>query len=199
MRTRFTWLPVLVVGSALVLAGAPPRAAIGGDESGKEPKASDEKPKPFKVGEVVKGVSVEKLDGGTWMPADAAGKVAVVYFAGKDGIATMRKLNDLAKDRSDKVAVLGVFVSLTADKAKEAVKEEKEKIETPLGVDPEKKAVERFAKDATTEVVILGLDTKLEFSNASYDEKAVEKKIDALLKAAEDAKKAKDPDPPQPK
>ncbi len=151
----------------------------GGAKGGTPPK--DEKVKPFKVGDVVKDVSVDKVDGGSWSAADASGKVTILYFAGKDKIGDMRKLHDFLKGRESKLVVIGVLEGIEKDKAKEDLKGEKEKVETTIAVDPKKDVLAHFAASGATAVAIIGTDSKLVYEAGSYDAKAVEAQIDKLL------------------
>ncbi len=184
---------LLGVALALVVPGTVlAKGSSGGGAKGGTPPKPEEKPKPFKVGDVVKDVSIDKVDGGTWTPADASGKVALLFFAGKDKLGDMRKLHDLLKGREAKLVVLGVLEGIEKDKAKDDVKAEKEKIETTLGVDPKKEAVARFAASGTTAVAIIGTDGKLVYESSSYVAKDVEAQIEKLLPAAKPTDKPAD-------
>lgn len=197
MRTRVI-LASAFVGACLVAAVPGAVLGKGGAPAGGQPaKPPAEKPKPvIKVGEAVKDVSFDLLDGGKWSPADASGKAAILLFGGKDKLGDMRKLHDLLKGH-DRLVVLGVLEGLPADRAKEDVKAEKEKIETTLGVDAKKEAVARFTASGTTEVVLIGTDGKLVWEAGSYDAKALEAQLEKLFPAKPADKPADKPgDPP---
>lgn len=160
----------------------------GGKKGGGEGKGADapkkEERKRLAEGDEVKDLSLDLAAGGSWTAAGAKGKVSVLVFAGdwsRESLDALQRLGDpKGKVAAAGAETLGILRDCGAEKARKTAKDEG--IGVRLAVDPKRKAYDLLARSGLPWTVVIDRAGKIALSTGGFDEEAVAKKVEALLK-----------------
>ena len=154
-------------------------AKAGGGDAGKPPER-----RRLVEGDEVKDLTLELVEGGSWTVAAARGKVVVLVFAGDWSAESLEALKRLANPRGKVLAAgagaLGILRDCGAEKARKTARDQG--LTGALAVDPKRKAYDLLARSGLPYTVVIDRAGKIALSAGGFDEDAVAKKVEALLK-----------------
>jgi len=140
---------------------------------------------PYYVpGNIPSHVSLDLVSGGKWTAEGAKGKPTVIVFTDASGQRGLEALNRLqgryAAWTSKGAAVLGSFHHFSPSAA--ATVSTTGKFEFPLATEEGEEVFDSFSEGDALHTVVLDADGRIVSTDAGFDEKAVEKTLDSLLK-----------------